>query len=61
MKRMIFKRFSMTLDIATAQKCKELANQKGQSVSSLVRYLVAEAYDKASLAKGAVLGKAIEK
>ena len=55
MKKMVFKRVSMTLDLATAQKCRELASQKGQSVSSFVRYLVVEAYarEAAMTTKGA--------
>ena len=55
MKKMVFKRVSMTLDLATAQKCRELASQKGQSVSSFVRYLVVEAYarEAAMMTKGA--------
>ena len=55
MKQMVFKRVSTTLDLATAQKCRELASQKGQSVSSFVRYLVVEAYarEAAMMTKGA--------
>jgi hypothetical protein len=48
MKRTVYKRCSLTLDLGTIAKCKQLAAEKGQSVSSLVRYLVGEAYDEAS-------------
>ena len=48
MTRTVYKRCSMTLDLGTIRKCKLLAAEKGQSVSSLVRYLVGEAYDEAS-------------
>jgi hypothetical protein len=48
MTKVVYKRCSVTLDLGTIEKCKELASEKGQSVSSLVRYLVGEAYDEAS-------------
>jgi hypothetical protein len=41
----------MTLDVETIRKCRSLANRKGQSVSSLIRYLVCGAYEKATAAK----------
>jgi hypothetical protein len=47
----VFRRISMTFDLKTVQKCRELANEKGQSVSSLVRYLIREAHEKATAAK----------
>jgi len=43
----IFKRVSMTLDHQTIRKCRTLADQQGQSVSSFIRYLVRDAYEKA--------------
>jgi hypothetical protein len=51
MTKIVYKRCTMTLDLATTWKCKELAEEKGQSVSSLIRYLVGEAYDKAQASK----------
>jgi hypothetical protein len=39
------------LDVETIRKCRSLANRKGQSVSSLIRYLVCAAYEKATAAK----------
>ena len=51
MAKIIFKRCSLTLDTETIRKSKELANQKAQSVSSFVRYLVGEAYEQAAAAK----------
>ena len=44
MTKVVYKRCSVTLDLATIEKCKELASEKGQSVSSLIRYLVWGAY-----------------
>jgi hypothetical protein len=49
MTRTVYKRCSVTLDLGTIQRCKELANVKGQSVSSLIRYLVAEASEEATV------------
>ena len=51
MAKIIFKRCSLTLDTETIRKSKELANQKAQSVSSFVRYLVGEAYEEAAATK----------
>ena len=51
MAKIIFKRCSLTLDTETIRKSKELANQKAQSVSSFVRYLVGQAYEEATAAK----------
>jgi hypothetical protein len=51
MAKIVFKRCSLTLDLATIERCKRLAAEKGQSVSSLVRYLVAEACEHATAAK----------
>jgi hypothetical protein len=50
MAKIIFKRCSLTRDTETIRKSKELANQKAQSVSSFVRYLVGEAYEEAGAA-----------
>jgi hypothetical protein len=47
----VFKRCSITLDLATIQRAKELSKAKGQSVSSLIRYLLAEASDDAAAKK----------
>lgn len=41
----------MTLDYETIRKCRALADEAGQSVSSLIRYLVGEAYEEATAAK----------
>jgi hypothetical protein len=49
--KLIYKHVSMTLDVETIRKCRSLANRKGQSVSSLIRYLVCGAYEKATAAK----------
>jgi hypothetical protein len=46
-KKLVYRRCCLTFDIATTHKVKELAAAQGQSVSSYVRYLVAEAYLKA--------------
>jgi hypothetical protein len=43
MTKVVYKRCSLTLDTETIRKNKELANQKAQSVSSFVRYLVGQA------------------
>jgi hypothetical protein len=51
MKRIVYKRCSITLDLGTIRKCKELASEKGQSVSAMLRYLVAEAFEEATAAK----------
>ena len=45
MTKIVYKRCSLTLDLATIERCKKLVAEKGQSVSSLVRYLVAEAFE----------------
>ena len=50
MTRVVYKRCNLTLDTETIRKSKELANQKAQSVSSFVRYLVGEAYEEAAAA-----------
>ena len=39
MTKIVYKRCTMTLDLSTTQKCRELAEEKGQSVSSFIRYL----------------------
>jgi hypothetical protein len=36
MAKIVFKRCSLTLDLATIERCRKLAAEKGQSVSSLV-------------------------
>jgi hypothetical protein len=51
MAKPIYKRCSLTLDLGTIEKCKELASEKGQSVSSLIRYLVGEASEEATAVK----------
>jgi hypothetical protein len=51
MTKVVYKRCSLTLDTETIRKSRELANQKAQSVSSFVRYLVGQAYEKATAAK----------
>jgi hypothetical protein len=51
MAKIIFKRCSLTLDTETIRKSKELANQKAQSVSSFVRYLVGQAYEEQTAAR----------
>jgi Family of unknown function (DUF6364) len=48
MTRTIYKRCSITLDPGTIQRAKELSRAKGQSVSSLIRYLLAEASEEAA-------------
>jgi hypothetical protein len=48
MTKVVYKRCSLTLDTETIRKSKELANQKAQSVSSFVRYLVGQAYEEAA-------------
>ena len=52
MRRLTYRRCSITLDLGTIEKCKELASEKGQSVSSLIRYLVFGAYAEARAANG---------
>jgi hypothetical protein len=51
MTKVVYKRCSITLDLGTIEKCKELASEKGQSVSSLIRYLVFGAYEDTRAAK----------
>jgi len=51
MRRLTYRRCSITLDLGTIEKCKELASEKGQSVSAMLRYLVAEAFEEATAAK----------
>jgi NTP pyrophosphatase (non-canonical NTP hydrolase) len=51
MAKIVFKRCSLTLDLATIDRCKQLAAEKAQSVSALVRLLVGEAYEEAAAAK----------
>ena len=51
MTKIVYKRCSLTLDLATIERCKKLVAEKGQSVSSLVRYLVAEAFEEMVAAK----------
>jgi Ribbon-helix-helix protein, copG family len=51
MRRLTYRRCSITLDLSTIEKCKELANEKGQSVSAMLRFLVAEAFEEATAAK----------
>jgi hypothetical protein len=53
MAKPVFKRVSMTLDLETIRKCRTLANEKAQSVSAFVRYLVAEAFQETVAAKEA--------
>lgn len=48
MTKIVFKRCSLTLDLATIERCKHLAAEKGQSVSAFVRLLVSRAYEEAS-------------
>ena len=47
MSKIIYRRCTLTLDPATIRKSKELAVSKGQSVSALVRWLIALAYEDA--------------
>ena len=51
MAKIVFKRCSLTLDLATIERCKRLAAEKGQSVSAFVRLLVSEANEEATAAK----------
>ena len=44
MPKPIFKRVSVSLDVKSIEMCKELADEEGQSVSSLLRYLVSQYY-----------------
>ncbi len=53
MTKIVYKRVSMTLDPETIRKCRTLANEKAQSVSAFVRYLVAEAFQETVVAKEA--------
>lgn len=48
MTRTIYKRCGITLDLGTIKRAKELSREKGQSVSSLIRYLLAEASEDAA-------------
>lgn len=47
MSKIVYKRCCLTLDLGTIRKCKELANDKGQTVSSLIRYIVGQIYEEA--------------
>jgi hypothetical protein len=51
MAKPIYKHVSMTLDPETIRKCRALANETAQSVSSLIRYLVGGAYEEATADK----------
>jgi hypothetical protein len=51
MTKVVYKRCSITLDLGTIEKCKELAGEKGQSVSSLIRYLIFGAFEEATAAR----------
>jgi hypothetical protein len=51
MTNVVYKRCSITLDLGSIRKCKELASEKGQSVSAMLRFLVAEALEQARGAK----------
>jgi hypothetical protein len=51
MRRLTYRRCSITLDLGTIEKCKELASEKGQSVSAMLRFLVAAAFEQAMEAK----------
>jgi hypothetical protein len=51
MTNVVYKRCSITLDLGSIRKCKELASEKGQSVSAMLRFLVAEAFEQARGAK----------
>jgi hypothetical protein len=53
MTKTVYKRCSLTLDLATIERCKQLAAEKAQSVSAFVRLLVGEAYEEASATKEA--------
>lgn len=53
MQRIVFKRCSVTFDLGTIKKCKDLAIGKGLSVSALLRLLVADAAGQAKAAKRA--------
>jgi len=48
MTKTVFKRCNLTLDQKTIRECKELANERAQSVSALVRLLVAQAYEEST-------------
>jgi hypothetical protein len=50
-KKIVYKRVSVTLDPETIRKCRSLANEAAQSVSSLIRYLVGGAYEEATADK----------
>jgi len=50
-KKIAYKRVSVTLDPETIRKCRALANKTAQSVSSLIRYLVGGAYEEATADK----------
>jgi hypothetical protein len=52
MTKPVFRRCSLTLDTETIRKGRELAEQTVQSVSSLVRLLVRQAYDVRTGTKG---------
>jgi hypothetical protein len=45
-KRIVYKRCSVTFDLATITKSKKLALEKAPSVSALLRLLVADAAEK---------------
>jgi hypothetical protein len=51
MKKPVYKRINVTLDDESLRKCRSLAVEKGQSVSSLIRYLVGEAHEKTMAVK----------
>ena len=44
-KKIVFKRCSLSLDLRTIARCKELAKSRAQSISGLIQLLVAQAYE----------------
>jgi hypothetical protein len=46
--KLVYRRCCLTFDITTANKVKELAAAQGQSVSSYIRYLIADAWHRAT-------------
>jgi hypothetical protein len=53
--KLVYRRCCLTFDITTAHKVKELAAAQGQSVSSYIRYLIADAWHRAAASNEASL------
>jgi hypothetical protein len=51
LRKVTFRRCSVTFDLNTIKKCRELAAQKGQSVSALLRLLVSDAAEEEAAKK----------